>query len=709
MTRITLVFIFIFLTACGSSSNTTDQTPVVERIESNVLSTFPSNNEALVSVKSVIKVVLDKGVDVDVLQDSFSITGGVQGTWLVDENSKTATFTPTEELAYAETYTVTMVASPATETGSVLSTDYSWKFITQSESFVQKAIENQVVILDLSSRNSASNSSTKSLKQAMDIMGMPYAVTDNVSTAVNSPILYTSSYIATGTLTATEKQMLNEFVHGGGIFVATSLSDSDLYSLFGVSSQSRKNTRSLMDWNISTKDPVLVYIDDPKEIQISLGGGKTPDYIYTRSYELDTATDLASFNDGSTAVTKHTYGAGLTYLLGVSYTDIIIRNQMNLDFDAERSYLNDFEPTTDTFMLFLRAIYEENIAHASWKHTSPSNSAAPLIITHDVDSQSSADWMKAFSDLETQKGVSVNYNINTHYIDDVNDGDYYTMNNAIYQYVLDQGHVISSHSVGHFRDWDDEVSIPLGSAGNTIDNYWPSYDGTVSSNATVYGELEVSKNLLENDLNINVKTFRSGHLLWNDNQVSVMEDLGYKYDSSFSANNILTNFPYRLLYKRAASSDLSSIYEFPLIISDGDYENLSNAVALWLDILGKNTNNSALTVLLIHPNRESKLNDLESFLDQLPESVVVRNMDDFGDYWQARDSFDFLPTLENNKLTLRLSDGVSSTTLNKDLSIMVKEGATLNEIDIVLSDNTKLNYIASTYNNSLILHNFKIE
>jgi hypothetical protein len=705
-----LVLGLAILVSCGGSGGESNPSSTQVQNDATVVSTTPIDSGVLVDVSSPLSIVFDKSIDLATLSGAFAITDDIQGLWSFDSGTNTAIFTPSESLSYFKDYAVTLTATPPSIAGDGLATDYQWSFLTQQQANTDSEVKKEVALLDLTGRNASSNTSTKSLKQAMEIMGIPYSLTTDVNTALSSPFIFTTSYINSGTLTDGEKVLLTAYVNNGGTLISTSLSDNELHSLFGISGALRVNTRSRMFWNVTSKDPTLKYFDDPKEIEISLGSGGGNN-IYSRGYVLDTASELARFDDNSVAITKHAYGLGHTYLLGVSYTDVILRNQLNLDYSAQRSNMNDFEPTADTFMLFLRSIYEQNTSNAIWKHTSPAASTSALIVTHDIDSQSSADWVTAFADLESNYNVSASYNVTTHYISDETDGDFYTMNVNHYQTVLSKGHTVSSHSVGHFRDFDNEPVIPKGAAGNTAENYRPYHRNNITYDATVFGELEVSKNLLETDLSTQVKTFRTGHLLYNDFQTEVLEDLGYKYDSSFSANDSLTNFPFRLSYGSAISSDLSSIYEFPLVISGSTFnaQQAGGSASVWLDVLNKNNNNNAITVLLIHPNRDYKLAELETFLQGLPEGLALINMDQFGDYWSARDNFQYTAKTANNILQIIVASS-NSFPIHPDISLIINGGLSLSAINIVLDDGTPLTSELSHFGDeNLILHRINTE
>ena len=115
-------------------------------------------------------------------------------------------------------------------------------------------------------------------------MGIPYRKTEDVNEAIQFKIIYTSSYIGIGTLTPLEKKSITDYISSGGVIVSTNVSDSDLYTLFGITGELRLNTRYSLIWQINVVEPALKYIDDPKEETVSLGSKTYSGIIYTRGY-----------------------------------------------------------------------------------------------------------------------------------------------------------------------------------------------------------------------------------------------------------------------------------------------------------------------------------------------------------------------------------------------------------------------------------------
>ncbi|MFQ5651503.1 MAG: T9SS type A sorting domain-containing protein [bacterium] len=519
---------------------------------------------------------------------------------------------------------------------------------------------------------------------------MPFVLTSQVAVAKQHAVIVLTSKTKRATLDAAEKTELKAYVETGGVLVAPNVRDRELYALFGISDQQWAETRHSMTWDMSLNDPALSYFDNPLEQTISFGEMTQSTVITTRSYELDGATALAYFDDGSAAVTRHDYGAGRAYALGFSFSDLIVRNQTDNDYRAERTYSNGFEPTSDVVILFLRGIYTSQVPFASWKHTSPYASQATLIVTHDVDSQSGMDMLSEFANLESQHGIVATYNITTHYMHDKIGKDFYTPNLAQIAGLIAKNQKLASHTVGHFPDWPDEDIFPEGETGLTRETYQPAYDGKTTRGGNVFGEIEVSKNLLEGDFGVVVRTFRTGFLFWNKKQAAVLDSVGYDYDSSRSANDVLTNFPYLLRQNNSFSGKTTNIYEIPNTISDVfmsdpiSADNYPSKVAIWYDVILSNAANYAPTVLLIHPNRDFKLLAEEQLLNELPQDILVVDMDTFGDFWRDRVAFTYQSSLANDVLTITIPE--ENLPVNDMLSIVVDHGRKLAGL-VVQKDN----------------------
>lgn len=527
---------------------------------------------------------------------------------------------------------------------------------------VQAQTDRKVAVLDMTNYNSETGSSRRlSAIRLLRLIGVPHDVTTSLNIALSYPIVITSSRILDNAFSASDITEIENYVNNGGVLLTSSMRDPDLYNLFGISDIESVDTVYEISWNTPAL-PVFDLIDDTMETTISIGRFDNLPTFVTRSYVLSTASSLADYNNGECAVAFNNYGAGRTYCFGPDFRDILNRNQMNFDFNAHRSYSNGFEPSSDVVMMVIRNIIRQHIPHTVYKHTAPWNHSAVMMLTHDVDSRTAMDTMQDFITWEETEGISAQYNITTRYLNDNWMTNFYVGTWSQVHQILEHGHVIASHSVGHFPDFDDETKFPLGTIGNDPGNYTPLYISGNTTGGSVYGELEVSQVLLEDDHSIKVRSFRAGHLAYNDSLILGLMGLGYDFNSTYSSNDVLSNFPYYAMETRSFSSEESTILEIPMTISDVFNSdpitefNYQDKVDIWVDVTNRYNNNHSNVVLLIHPNRQYKLIAQQDYVTQLPSNMVAYGFEAFGDFWRKRDSLQFHTELGIDTLKVVIQD-----------------------------------------------------
>ncbi|MBN1651429.1 MAG: beta-galactosidase trimerization domain-containing protein, partial [Bacteroidales bacterium] len=277
----------------------------------------------------------------------------------------------------------------------------------------------RLAILDLCERNNEINKENlASAIQMANVAGMPYLITTSVGEASTYPYILVTSSLHENTLQAAEIDQLHEFVRNGGILIASYISNSAYFDLFGISNSDYDSDRYSLTWNVETNAPELSWINDDLEREIRFARSDYVRSIYSRGYTLSTAVELASFDDQTAAVSVNNFGSGKAYAFGFELKDVVLRNLMNKDYSAQRTWSNGFEPATDVFFLFLRAVYTSNQAIAIYKHTSPGFSTSALLVTHDVDSRTGMDSMYYFSEWEAENYIKAHYFITTHYLRD---------------------------------------------------------------------------------------------------------------------------------------------------------------------------------------------------------------------------------------------------------------------------------------------------
>lgn len=567
-----------------------------------------------------------------------------------------------------------------------------------------------IAILNLAERNGETNDARLiSVKHLIDVAGVTNIVTVDLEEASQYSMIFCTSSLNNSTFTSDEKAVLENYVATGGTLFAPRIEDDDLFALFGLEGYESSKSRYEIVWDSTLVTPAFRWIDETLERTISLGRSTYDEIYKTLGYQPAGAQTFAYFTDGTSAITQNVFGLGKAVTIGLSWKEVILRSHINRDYEAQRITSNGFEPTMDVLMLFVRGLYAAHHPYTVWKHTSSGNSKATLMITHDVDSKTGMDSLHFFVDYEQAKNIEATYNITLRYFGDELMSDFYNDRQSELEYILTNGHQIQSHSVGHFFDFADDDIFPIGTFGNTKTNYTPYNDGETTTGATVFGECEVSKNELEQDLDIDIRTFRAGHLAHPRNLVDVLDDLGYEYNSTNSASDVLTNFPYQNVKGRSFSMGISNVYEIPITISDVFHNNpISNTNYLnkadtWLEITRQNAANNAPTVLLIHPNRKYKLEGLKYFLDALEEEQIDKmEIGRFGDFWKARKAFDYESALVDNQLTISIPAGQS---LDDNVSFIVNNGQDLSEIIVQDDVNQTLNFLQENWEgNDVILY-----
>ena len=581
-------------------------------------------------------------------------------------------------------------------------------------SFASVIYPRTIAVLDLTVNNSETGvAELYSITHILKVAGLPFIITTNVDSAVQYRVVIASSKLESTTLTTVEKDSLINYVSNGGCLIAPNVRDPYLFALFGISGSVNSDSHFNISFDTMLSEPSFRWLNDPLEQTISLGDtSQFSTFLNTRSYTNAGATSLAVYNDTTTAITKHSYGSGKTYALGFSFKILIVINQTNRDNEAQRTYSNGFEPSSDALILFIKGICTETISNSVWLHTSPFESRAPLMITHDVDATSAFDTMHLYADYEQARGFSSTYLITTHYLDDECMADYFKPGNyPKVQYLLDKGHKLASHSVGHFIDFNDELIAPLGTLGNTTSNYLPfdSCIATPTMGSTVLGETEVSKNLLESLFGVSIRTFRAGYLCFNDKLTNALDTLDYQYNTTASANDVLTNFPFQSFKDRLSSGVLSDVWEIPVTISDIFHddvispENYHEKVAIWLDVVSKNKANYAPSVLLIHPTRVFKLQAEQDFINQLPDDMMVCDFETYADFWTGRNGIEFQTLLSNDSLTVIIPHTLLP--LDSAISFIVDNGQDLALIKAQDDLGNPITVIQSGWDdNGVILH-----
>jgi len=478
------------------------------------------------------------------------------------------------------------------------------------------------------------------LVHALREMGIPFFVTRDLARALRHSQVFIYPEVDAQTFTADQAQQVARFLADGGQVFAQDVFARALGSLFGFSRYQPERSRHWVAFAAGS-DPVLRYLDRPEEKQVRLAGDQVPELYTTMGYSPDgDSAILARFEDGSGALMSRSVGRGKVYLSGVGLDDVILRSQDNRHLQAARAYVNAFEPGADVWMLILRAWYEDS-GEAVRLATMPRGLRSVVLLSHDVDWEYSVPRALDFAAMEARHHVSSTFFMQTKYVSDATGPPFFFGHSLeVLRDLYARGFDVESHTVSHSRAFN---KFAYGSGLETYTNYRPrAVSSQDAVGGSVLGEVRVSKELLDGAIpGHQTVFFRAGHLRVPPSLPEALERCGYEFDSSFTAPDVLSNFPY-LAMRDLDFEHESGIYEFPVTIEDEEQPPLRERVGEALEVIRANAGNGAANVILIHTDDpKSKVPAEESLLNQLPAGVAASDMLTFARFWRARDRLDW--------------------------------------------------------------------
>ncbi len=550
--------------------------------------------------------------------------------------------------------------------------------------YIQSAIEEEKPSIEFTA-----------LRRIFDILGIPYDILNDASGLEEYRVVYTGGALTNTAVSTALANALYDYVEMGGTLVSAGEVGNRLFPIFGVEKHFPSKKRYRLTF--TGADRSLFYIDHTKEKTISLGNGERHVYdevIWSHGYILSgNAKPIATFDDGKVGFSTNRYGRGRTFLLGLTYTESVLLPQIGKDYEAQRRYVNTFEPSADVIMLILKAIYEANYSPFVYISTIPHAMSTALILSHDVDAQTSFVDSLKFAALEERYGVKSTFFENTKYFVDWMDIDYYNIKENVeaIRNLKKRGWEIGSHTVSHYKQFS---SVEEGDPDVTFKTYDPE------NKKTVYGEVKVSKELLDRDIQgQNTVSFRAGDLEFPQTLIRILEEAGYLYDSTFSANDILSALPYYALKDRNLGSSESNIIEIPVTLDDAlgylTPKTVDKAVEEWLDVARAHRDNEAITVLLLHPSdtrtESYKLKAQEGLMKGILEmGGWMGDLSTFGRFWRDRHDTKFRTYLDGRGSLIIEIDRKKSE-LNPAIGFVVGN-TKIKDIEVKDGTGNKLNY-----------------
>ena len=340
------------------------------------------------------------------------------------------------------------------------------------------------------------------------------------------------------------------------------------------------------------------------------------------------------YEDKSAAITQRFYEQGKAFAIGFDIGYLILKGHNNRHEEFNRSHVNDFEPTIDVLLRFIRNIYLSSEKDAVTIQTVPYNKNLSVILTHNINTENSLDNALFLAEEEKLLGLHSTYFIQTKYIRDMHpfifksEADFKKL-----RQLEKSGMDLASLGVSGSPLFDQ---FDQGTGTEQYPAYRPyvmAYEKTYGG--TIYGEMRVSKYLIEHYVpSVHVASYRSSNLYIPFTYPQSMIATGYRYSSSVSANASLTHFPFQMTYNREYDDELDA-FSFPVTQDDEfppyTFARLQPALAL----AAKIGRYGGCYVGQVHPSPIGRKVE-RAFVNALKDDAWFGSLKDFGDWWVGR-------------------------------------------------------------------------
>lgn len=455
--------------------------------------------------------------------------------------------------------------------------------------------------------------------------GIPFILTQDSNRALRHDVVLAYPTISGRVLTAEALRGLADHVRSGGTVLTFDLAGGGLEELFGIVSQEAGRGRSEIRW----LDPSL----KPGDRLTRFNARRAEVQIGTNGIVPTTAERYADFNDGTAAAVCRSVG-GRACILGIDVGALTNRAMNGRAEQVSAQAVNTYDPSLDIIYRWIRYLYIEGEAMPYLIETAPAGREASLILTHDVDFSRSVLNASLYAKAIRDRGQTATFFIQTKVIRDWNDDVFFNDSNLARLRDVARGMELGSHSVSHSRVFS---TFPTGSGSERYPDYRPFVENVSETrDGTLFGELRVSRFLLEKTLGTDVLSFRPGYLANHPALPEALAATGYRYSSTLTANLALTHLPYQLTYARSDRA-LVPTWEFPVTIEDEKSPRLGDRFDAAVAVIDNIARNGGVAVVLIHPDVTGhKLAFEERLIDHYAKRLWIGSLAKFGEWWAAR-------------------------------------------------------------------------
>lgn len=498
------------------------------------------------------------------------------------------------------------------------------------------------------------NSSWLGLVHALKAFGVPFTLTRDAARAVKHDVVLVYPRLSGRVLSRKALRALAAFPRRGGHLIGVNVVGGGLEAVFGFERIAPARGRSAIEL-IPGASPLLSLFSEPEERVIPLGRApKGQDGIGTIGYLGARLAPLARFDDGAPAIVWRPIGGGGAYAIGFDIGDYFFRAHHRRHHDANRSYVNGFEPAADAVARLVRRIYRAATPTAATLGTVPQGKRVAVIFTFDVDYSESWENAVSYAEFLKSEGIRGSFFLQTKYVRDYNDSAFFDDTAVrVMRRLQALGMEIASHSVSHahaFR-W-----MPLGDGNEQYPSYRPEVKARhKAEGGSVLGELRVSRYMIESLGGGDVVSFRPGYLAYPNALPQALEATGYRFSSSMTANNALGHLPFRLNRDRTAAQE-TGIYEFPVTIEDDKQPPMGERTEDALRLAEKLGRYGGSVVVLTHPNiLGHKMKFHRNFVAAMRDQAWFGSLSDYGRWWAARDAVEMDTTCKRKRCAVRIT------------------------------------------------------
>ena len=521
-------------------------------------------------------------------------------------------------------------------------------------------------------------SSWLGLALGLKSLGVPFRIVDSVEEAMLHDVVLVYPLLTGANTQAQDLQRFAEHVRSGKTLIAFSVIGGGMPDLFGFESTVERSNLDVFEFQQTALTDAFIFNEAERSISLrsfTLSGPGLPGVSYSNLKH----PPVAIYGDNSAAISYNFFeaeqGVGHAYAVGLDFGHYIMRAQNGRFTSYAETYVNDYQPKLDSLLRFIKQVFQQGESNAVTFYTSPYNKPFTALMTHDIDFTRSLNNVLGYAEYENEQGIPATYFVQTKYVTDYNDAAFFDESRIDTIKQLESlGMEIASHSVAHSNEFQ---SMPTGTGLESYPAYEPFvHDFETVRNASISGELRVSKFLLDSMAQAEVVSFRPGHLSFPQSLSQMLQATGYRYSSSITANSALTHLPYRMTFNRDYSSQ-TDIFEFPVTIEDEIYRlgsRINEAIAV-AENIGRH---GGLVNLLIHTDvLDHKLEFEKQFIERFKDEAWFTTVRDFGDWWSVRDTASL--AVEDSgagerKITINIEGSIDGLTLEVPASWRLEAG-----------------------------------